>query len=164
METKNNARVLFLAGLILVQILACGQNGNNIDIRFLNAHFTDTTSGKDVMAVFLVSTKDTASFPPRVHLPPKCTVFENGREKVILMTPDNLAVSMDGDHIPEKNPLVYALIKDQIDLKALTKAMIITYTIKDINYNFRKMSLTPAFFEKQNKEIRIDKRFEFDVK
>jgi hypothetical protein len=138
--------------------------GQNIEIRFLKAKFTDTTAGKDLVAVFLVSTRDTASFPPEIKIPPKCTVFENGREKVVLLTSYNLSVRLDDSRIAEKSPDTYALIKDLIDVKLLQpSAMIITYSISDLDYNFKKMSLTPAFSEKRNRAIRVEKRCEFVV-
>jgi hypothetical protein len=152
-----------IVGFGFIQATTFGQEGKNINIRFLKAKFTDTTQYKDVIAVFLVSTADTASFPPVVNVPPKCTVFENGREKVVLLNPHNLAVSLDGEQVPQKNPDVYSLIKEVVDLNSMKGAMIITYTLKDLNYEFKRMSLTPAFREKKNNEIRVDKRCEFDV-
>jgi len=162
MKTKFIRTIFALVLLTSFQGLLHGQ-GSNIDIRFLKAKFTDTTSGKDLVAVFLVSTKDTSSFPPEIKIPPKCTVFEDGREKVVLLNPHTLAVTLDDAKIPEKHPEIYALIKELIDLKSLQTSMIITYKITDLTYNFKKMSLTPAFSEKRNKAIRVDKRCEFDV-
>jgi hypothetical protein len=162
--TKNFIRTILAVGLLTgLHSTFFGQGNGNIDIRFLKAKFTDTTSSKDLVAVFLVSTKDTASFPPVVNLPPKCTVFEDGREKVILLNPHMLGVTMDGDKVHEKNPPIYALIKDVIHLDSLQTSLIITYKIKGLNYNFKKMSMTPSFSEKHNKDIRVDKRCEFEV-
>jgi hypothetical protein len=162
MTTKIIRTILVVVLLRPFHGFIFGQGNNNIDIRFLNAKFTDTIADKDLVAVFLVSTKDSLSFPPVAKIPPKCTVFEDGREKVVLLNPHNLSVAFDGESIT-KNKIVYDLIQSQIDLKALKTAMIITYTIKDLNYNFKKMSLTPAFEEKLNKAIRIEKRCEFVV-
>lgn len=165
MKTNYTYRLLAFVGIIILHTTAKGQcYNNNIDIRFLNAKFTDTTSGKDLLVVFLVSTKDSASFPPVVTLPPKCTVFENGREKVILLSPSNLQLTTDGNQIAIKNPAVYALIKDQVNLKSMRNSMIVTYKLIDINYDFTRMSLTPAYREKLNQSIKIDKRCEFEVK
>ena len=162
--TENFKKTILAFGLLFfLQGTFFGQGNSNIDIRFLKAKFTDTTSGKDLVAVFLVSTKDTSSFPPEIRIPPKCTVFEDGREKVVLLNPHTLSVTLDDAKIPEKHPEIYALIKDLIDLKSLQTSMIITYKITDLTYNFKKMSLTPAFNEKRNKTIRVDKRCEFNV-
>jgi len=164
MTTKFMRTILAVGLSSLLQCSLFGQ-GQNIEIRFLEAQFTDTISGKDLVAVFLVSTKDTASFPPQIKIPPKCTVFEDGREKVVQLTPHNLSISLDDSRIAEKNPKTYALIKNLIDVKLLSpSSMIITYGIKDLNYNFRKMSMTPAFGEKSNHAINVDKRCEFEVK
>ena len=162
MKTKLFRTIFALILLTTFQGTLHGQ-GSNIDIRFLKAKFTDTISGKDLVAVFLVSTRDTSNFPPEIRLPPKCTVFEDGREKVVLLNPHALSVSLDDAKIPEKHPEIYELIKDLIDLKSMQNKMIISYFIKDLNYNFKKMSLTPAFNEKRNKTIRVDKRCEFEV-
>ena len=163
MKTSFIRTILAVLLLTTANVSLFAQANDNIDIRFLKAKFTDTISRKDLVAVFLISTRDTSSFPPQVMLPPKCTVFENGREKVVILTQSMLAVSLDGEEIPNKNKVVYDLIKDQVDLKALDHALIITYTLKDINYTFKKMSLTPAFREKRNNSIRVDKRCEFTV-
>ena len=163
MKTKFIRTIIAALLLTTVKVSLFGQGNDNIDIRFLKAKFTDTTSGKDLVAVFLVSTKDAYSFPPEVTLPPKCTVFENGQEKTVLITQSMLAVSLDGENMPDKNKAIYDLVRDQVDLKALDHALVITYTIKDINYTFKKMSLTPAFREKQNRSIKVDKRCEFTV-
>src|SRR6476661_10662359 len=162
MTTKIIRTFLAITFLTLVQNFVFGQ-GQNIDIRFLKAKFTDTTSGKDLIAVFLVSTRDTASFPPMVILPPKCTVFENGREKVVLLTEQMLGLTLWGEDIPQKGKDVYDLIKDQVDLKSMQTSMIVEYKIKDVNFDFNKMSLTPVFREKRNKSIRVEKRCEFNV-
>jgi hypothetical protein len=162
MTTKLIRTVLAITFLTTIQNFVSGQ-GQNIDIRFLKAKFTDTTSGKDLIAVFLVSTRDTASFPPQVMLPPKCTVFENGREKVVLLTENMLGLVLYGADIPQKSKETYNLIKDQVDLKSMQRSMIIEYQIKDVNFDFNTMTLTPAFKEKRNQSIRVEKRCEFVV-
>lgn len=157
--------LLFLLSILFCQYRALAQDDSGIGIRFLNAAISpDSSSGKDVVAVFLVSVKDSADFPPVVNLPPKCTVFERGREKVFLLRPDNLAVSFDDGQIEQKNPRIYALIKDKLDLKQLSKAMIVSYDILDIYYDLNRMSLSPSFKNKHNQAIKTEKRFEFDVK
>jgi len=162
MTAKIIRTVLAITFFATLQNFVFGQ-GQNIDIRFLKAKFTDTTSGKDLIAVFLVSTKDTASFPPKIMLPPKVTVFENGREKVVLLNEQMLGLTLWGEDIPQKGKDVYDLIKDQVDLKSMQTSMIVEYKIKDVNFEFNKMSLTPAFKEKRNPEIRVEKRCEFVV-
>lgn len=163
MRTKLFRTILAALLLTSVEGSLFGQVGDNIDIRFLKASFIDTISRKELVAVFLVSTHDTASFPPQVMLPPKCTVFENGREKVVLLTQNMLAVSIDGEDISDKNKVVYNLIKDQINLKSLDHSLIVTYTISNIHYTFKRMSLTPAFREKRNNSMRVEKRCEFTM-
>ena len=162
MTTKFTRTTFVMVILILCHASFFGQ-GNNIEIRFLKAKVNDTTSGKDLTVFFLVSTKDSASFPPVVNLPPKCTVFEGGREKIVLFTQDNLAVALYGDNVEEKNKEVYELLKKEIDFHPKNPQMIVAYTIKDLYYVFTKMTLTPAFSEKLNRAIRIDKRCEFTV-
>jgi hypothetical protein len=156
---KNILVVLLIA--ICANISA--QPTEKIFIRFVNAKFTDTTGARALMASFLVSVKDSADFPPGVVLPPKCTVFEMGREKVILLQAVNLGVVMNDQTVREKNPEIYAMIKDSIDLGKLRTSMLITYKLRELNFNFRKMSLTPVFKEKRDGRIRVEKRFEFEV-
>ena len=139
------------------------QGNSSIEINFLTANFTDTIGEKDVVLVFLVSTKDTTNFPPVISLPPKCTVFEGGREKVILLTQSNFSVALYDQNIETKNKMVYNLIKNKISLSSMQTTMIITYNILNLNYNFSKMTLTPAFREKKNNAIRTEKRFEINV-
>jgi hypothetical protein len=152
--------------LTLFQFFTIGQVKQTIDIRFLTAKFSDTSTTKNLDVVFLITTSDTIDFPPIVNLPPKCTVFENGREKVLLLAPQNLGISFSGRDVASKDKKVYNLIKDIIDLKSLVdkKTILICYSIKDLNFVFKKMSLTPSFKEKLHKEIIVDKRVEFDVK
>lgn len=163
MKTKIILTIQAVVILTFLQGAAFGQGNNNIEIRFLTAKFTDTTSGKNLVAFFLVSTRDSASFPPEVILPPKCTLFEDGREKVILFNAHNLAVGLYGDDVGEKDKDVYDLVKNLVNFHPKNPQMIIGYTIKDLNYVFKKMTLTPIFREKRNREIKIEKRIEFEV-
>ena len=158
-------RLAFLIlAIVFGQGFSFGQSDNNIDVRFLTAYFTDTTtSKKDVLAVFMVSTKDSSSFPPKVNLPPKCTVFEGGREKVVLLSRQNMTFAFYSNNIEKDNKELYDKIKAYIHWHPLKPQMIITYSLLDLNYDFTKMSLSPVFREKQNDDIRIEKRFEFDV-
>ena len=161
---KKKIKLTIATSMVLLSMpIFISAQVQNIEIRFLNAKFTDTTSGKDLVAVFLVSTRDSAGFPPTVNLPPKCTVFENGREKVVLLTPQMLSVTFNGEDVDQKYPEIYQMIKGMVDLNAMKTSMIVTYAIKDIFYDFRKMALTPAFTEKKNKSARIEKRSEFIV-
>ena len=64
--------------------------------------------------VFLISTQDTIDFPPTVSLPPKCTVFENGREKVVILAPQNLSVTFCAHDVAEKNKAVYVPFQTKV--------------------------------------------------
>jgi hypothetical protein len=163
MKIKFQRSLLIAAMLTAFSIRVYGQDNSTIEVRFLNAKFTDTTNAKNLMTVFIVSTKDTADFPPQINLPPKCTVFENGREKVVLLDQHNMGVSLYGDNIRELNKEAYTLVKNQIGEKLPNATMIIVYSLHGLDFEFRKMSLTPAFVEKRHKEVRVAKRFEFEV-
>ena len=140
-----------------------GQDSDIIKISFINAKFTDPKSPADVFVAFLVMTRDSADFPPQINIPPQCTAFENGQEKVVLLSPHNLAVALYGEDIALKSPEAYDLVKGHIDLKSMAPGLIITFKLTDIPYTFTKMSMTPAFTEKRDKEKRVAKRFEFTV-
>ncbi len=161
MKTK----IISIVIITLFKSVVMGQMKESVDIRFLTAKFSDTSNTKFLDAIFLISTLDTIDFPPTLVLPPKCTVFENGREKVVLLQPQNLGVELFDKKIVEKNKRLYALIKESIDIKTFNnkKNLIICYSIKGLNYVFKRMSLTPSFKAKHNKEMSINKRFEFDV-
>lgn len=156
---------LILVALILnfAQHTMCAQENGNIEIQFLTAQFNDTIRGKDVMVVFILTTKDSASFPPVINLPPKCTVFENGLEKIVFLGPNNLNITLYGNDIEVKDKPLYDKIKHLLHFHPIKPQMIIVYYLKDLNYVFKKMTFTPGFKEKLNKEIRFQKKFEFEV-
>ena len=165
MKTKNT--VLFLSVIVLSFFSKSlkSQTESSIDIRFIGARFTDTLQSKSLRTLFLVDTRDTSSFPPSIKLPPKCSVFENGREKVVLLGPQNLAVSLWGDDVELKDKTIYDLVKNKVNLKgeAMKHCLIIVYDLKENNFTFHKMSLTPGFGEKKGKQQPVEKRIEFEV-
>ena len=160
--TRTITSGLFLL-LISLGTFSFGQGTDIITISFINAKFTDHKAPADVLVAFLVTTKDSADFPPQVTIPPKCTAFENGMEKVILLNPHNLAVALYGQDIAQKNSEAYELVKGHVDLGTMTPGFIITYKLTDVPYTFTKMSMTPAFVEKRDRTKRVAKRFEFAV-
>lgn len=147
--------------LCLIVSSSCFAQSDSIAIRFLKAKLIDSTSGKDITVFFLVSTKDSAGFPPVITVPPKCTLFENEQEKIVLFNPGNLSVALYGDNVEEKNKEVYELLKNEVDFHPKHPQMIVAYTVKDLYYNFTKMTFTPVFREKQNRNIKIEKKCEF---
>ena len=97
------------AGLVALFLLAPeilpGQDSSIIRISFINARFTDAKSPADVFWAFLVTTRDSSDFPPQISIPPKCTAFENGMEKVVLLNPHNIAIALYGNDIAQKNTM-----------------------------------------------------------
>jgi hypothetical protein len=155
-------KIFTLFAPMLLAGLVHAQQTSDIDIRFLRAKFTDPAAGNELVAVFMVSTKDTASFPPVMVMPPKCSIFIGQVETKLNLEPQMLSVQIDGEKIAE-NKITYELIKDQIDLNDLKRRMIITYTIRGIVSEFKRMSLTVAFKDKHNNAKRVEKRAEFEV-
>jgi hypothetical protein len=158
---KMNIAKTFSAFILILLTCTIAVGQDKTTIRYLNSTFQDTTDNKDVLVVFLVTVPDTSDFPPRVNLPPECTVFENGFEKKVLLSPQNLSVTFDGDQVAEKHPEVYRLVKDSISFDKFKTSMLVSYQFRDIPYTFSKMSVTPSFKEKRNKESRVSKRFVF---
>ena len=137
---------------------------NNFTVRFLKAKFTQTSPSKQAVLIFHVSVADTAHYPPRIHLPPKCSIYVDGLAQVFRMTEKNFALSLDDDRIIIKNVLIYDMIKDKIDLQDKNKMMIMTFTI-DLSgtASFKKMAFTLALSEKRNAKQRWEKELEFDI-
>jgi hypothetical protein len=156
--------VCYLLVLSVLQNFTFAQNTFNFDVKFIRAKFTDTTQNKDLIAVFLLSTADTAHFPPIINMPPKVSILFKDREEKIVLTPEILSVSLDGDKIILKNITVYEIIKGKIDLNVKHPFMIISYTLKDVSkQDFHKIAMSISFSEKHNQARRYEKRFEVEV-
>jgi hypothetical protein len=103
--------VIFFACL-LASHPAAGQDSDVLDIRFIKAKFTDPKTRRDVIVAILVMAKDTSDFPPQVNIPPKCTAYESGFEKVVLLNPHNLSggiiISLAGNYFKSYNLIMIA--------------------------------------------------------
>ncbi len=159
---KNIYRFTTLLLLSLMPLFASAQKSDVIDIKFVNARFTDTLYPGDVIVAFLVTTRDSSDFPPQINIPPPCTVFENGMEKKVLLSPHNLSVALHGSDVKQRSPETYNLIKGKVDLDNMKTGLIMTFMIADIPYSFTRMTMTPIFTEKKEKQ-RVSTRFEFSV-
>lgn len=150
--------------LFLFQYTTLAQTKFSFDISFVRAKFTDTTDKKDLVAIFLLSTPDTANFPPIINMPPKFSILFPDREEKIFLSPEILSLSIDDDRVVLKNIITYELVKDRINLNAKNPIMILTYTIRDISKeDFDKIALSISFSEKYNNLLRYEKRFEIKV-
>lgn len=163
----------FLFRLICLCLLIPFQNLHaqfidKVEMRIIHAAFTDSAgaNGKNFDIAVLLSCRDTADFPPVLILPPKCSVFENGRERVIMLNAENLSVALYGHTIQEKNKAAFEFVKHHLDVNKLDDQhqMIMYYSLKNIPYTFRHISFSPIVREKRNRAKRIETRLETDVK
>ena len=135
------------------------------DVKLLRAKFTDPAhSKKDVVAIFLVTVRDTANFPPGLNLPPKVTYFANGKDNLIFFDQENLSLRIFDDRVMIKDVRVYDMIKDKVDLSSDKKIMILVFTLKNFtDEDFTKMKFNFKLTEKHDKSLKIEHPFEFDV-
>lgn len=164
MKAKFIRLIIVIGGILLLQTSLFGQYKYSFDVKFLKARFTDTTDKKDVLIVFYISANDSLDFPPILHLPPKSNILLKGVEKDIALSPENLAISLDGDKLILTNIVVYDLIKGMVDLNANKNMMILSFRMKDVSTEpFSRMNLTLMLGEKRNPNVEFSKKFEFDV-
>lgn len=158
----STAIMLFLSFSMIGQ----GQMKPTFEVKFLNSkvYKNNFYSPKDVVIIFLVSTKDAADFPPVPVLPPRVNIIENGVEKPLDLSPNNLSIEFDGADVPQKNNFIYELIKEQVDLKSMNTAMIMCFYVKNINaVSVKKMNCTLRMSEKRNRDITQTLSYEFEA-
>ena len=167
MKRKKDAKIfctaLATAFLIGIHVLSYVQNTGNLGIRFINAKSGGNTYDKFLAVSFYVFTQDSSDFPPGIILPPRCTVFEDGIEKELILKPENLEVTLSDRDLAQKSVKVYNLIKDDFNPDQIKLGVVVTYFLKNLSFNFTRMSLSPAFHEKKNKEKTVSKKFQFPV-
>jgi hypothetical protein len=154
---------MLLLGCVLPEKLF-SQYENTFTVRFLKAKLTQSTPSKKAMLVFHISIADTANYPPRFNLPPKCSIFVDGSAQVVPMSQESFSLSLYDDRIIIQNVQVYDMIKDKIDLQDKNKMIVMVYTL-DLSgtASFKKMMFTFSLSEKRNVKQRWEKQFEFDI-
>ncbi|MCU0360917.1 MAG: hypothetical protein MUF75_09405 [Bacteroidia bacterium] len=155
--------LMLLLACVMPEKLFC-QYQNTFTVRFLKAKLTQSSPSKKAVLVFHISVADTANYPPRFHLPPKCSIIVNGLAQIVPMSQESFSLSLYDDRIIIQNVQVYDMIRDKIDLQDKNKMIIMVFTL-DLTgtASFKKMMFTFALSEKRNAKQRWKKKFEFDL-
>jgi hypothetical protein len=135
------------------------------DLRFLKAKITDTTDKKDVIVLFHVSAKDEKDYPPVLSMRLTYSVNdETEKTRSEIRKDKNIHIVIFGKNIKEQNKAIYNLIKDKIDTSGKQDFMILGFYLNDISSDkVKKMTFTYGLWEKQNQDIRVEKKYEFEV-
>ncbi|MDI1355834.1 MAG: hypothetical protein PSX36_13005 [bacterium] len=164
MKPKIIQSVLVALGFLFLQTSVLAQHEYTFEVKALRAKIIDTTFKKDVIVIFYISAVDSLDFPPVLHLPPVCSIQVNGKDENLIFSPENIAISLDGDKLILTNMLVYDIIKGMVDFTEKKNMMILSFRMKDVSAEkFDKMSVTLSLGEKRNPDKKFAKNFVFKV-
>lgn len=164
MKMKSLSIFLASLGALVLQVNLPGQNEPTFKVTPLVAKIYNQADKKDVVVVFHVTTKDTADFPPRLSFPFKCSTFDEvNKETVFDPTKENVQIILNDSNIV-KNEMVYELIKNKVNLRSKDNYFIINFYLKDVTTGpINKLTFYFALREKRNPDIRVEKKYEFNV-
>jgi len=118
-----------------------------------------------VLLLFYVTTKKASDFPPSLSMRMTYRLGDDKKEKIIdINKVNNVKVVIYGHDIDVKNPAVYELIKDKVDIKQKKEFLLLAFYIDGISDKpIDKMSLIYGLWEKKNANARVETKYEFTV-
>ncbi|MDA3842944.1 MAG: hypothetical protein PF588_01075 [Candidatus Kapabacteria bacterium] len=138
----------------------------NYNMKFLRAMNLENENSKAVLVLFHVSPKKKEDFPPVVSMKLGYKISDSGIEKSINISKSKGIVELQlfDKSIREKSPAIYNVIKDKIDINIESKFWILAfYYFNSGDEAVDKMTMTYGLWEKNNHDIRIEEKFEFNV-
>ena len=158
-------RILFFITLFLmISASASAQTSPTYDLNFLRAKFTGKKHSKNVLAVFQVISKDDNNFPPVLSMKLTYSVG-TGEEQSFDIQKSNarIRITIWGKNIEEKDPAIHNFIKDKL-LQTDKQYLILAFYVDDVSKSdFDQMTMTYGLWEKNNMDLRIEKKFQFTV-
>jgi len=152
-----------------LQALSRAQDTSTYDMKFLRAKITDTSAMKSILVLFQVTTKEEKDFPPVISMRLNYTLcIASDRHEVISTTlgkKDSKAkIIIFGNNVKAKDKYVYNLIKDKIDTTYKRDYWILAFFFRNASKDIvQKMDLTYGLWEKNNPDMRVEKKYEFEV-
>ena len=159
-------RILFLISLFsIIATSSSAQTSPTYDLNFLRAKFMSKKHSRDVLAVFQVISKDDNNFPPVLSMKLTYSVGTDGEEQSFDIQRSNarIRITILGKNIEEKDSNIYNFIKDML-VKTDRKYLILAFYVDGVSKSeFDQMTMTYGLWEKNNMDLRIEKKFQFTV-
>ncbi len=136
------------------------------NLNLIGAVTTDSTDQNDVLAVFAVTPINEEDFRPVLSM--KITYKVDGEEEKVVdlqrQTEKKVRVIIYGKNVQEKDPMIYQLVKDKVDLAGKKDLFLLAFSFNDISKNkVNKMNIRYGLWEKRNNSIRFEQDFNVDV-
>ena len=165
------AKTIFsLIFLYFLRTVTFAQDYPTYTMKPLVAKIIDTTAEmKSILVLFQVTTKEEKDFPPVLSMRLNYTLYIDSDHNEIITTilgkkESKVRIIIYGKSIKDNDKYVYNLIKDKIDTAYKRDYWILGFSFKNASKDIvQKMDFTYGLWEKNNTEMRVEKKYEFEV-
>lgn len=135
------------------------------NIRFVRAAQYPSENNHEVHVIFLVTPKMQEDFPPVISTKIVYSLNNQPDYKADLVHPNDHIRGVAYDQtVKEKSKKIYELIKDSVDLNSKNSMAIIEFIfLNPEGIKVENMSMVYGLWEKQNTNLRVEKRYYFHV-
>ena len=134
------------------------------NVQFLRAVETGSGTDKELLVILQVTSAKSNDFPPVVSAKIIYSLDKRPSIKADFMrAQDGISITIYGNNVKEKSEQIYNLVKDRCDLKREHLSLFV--------FSFRKlpaekvevMSMTYGFWEKNDQDLRVERKYDFKV-
>ncbi len=160
----KNIIILFLVLLFSTENLY-SQNieSTSYNLEFVGAKYIDDKKPPQIILVLKYEPKDGKEFKPIISA--KITYqFDNKGIKTEILENPKHSLTFTDRGVNQKNPEIYEWIKDKIDINQEKEFGLLIFYLNGITKKYvQNMSFTYGLWEPDNLDLRIEKKFEFQV-
>ncbi len=167
-KMNNKIKIILLPlFLILISSFAFGQKNiteqsYNLDI--LSAKYIETNGNNEVLLIFKYEPKKKKEFKPIFSMKITYSIGNSQDEKTEILEKSNHSIVFYGNDIDTKNPEIFNLIKDKINLEQKQKFGIVVFHLRNLTTEyFDKIKFTYGLWEPENEKIRIEKTYKIEI-
>ncbi len=168
MKATNNKLLKAILILTMLTRVAFGQEFSKHNLEYIASDYLDTITKRSVIVVLAATPKKMQNFPPILSM--RLTYGINNQDiktAVDIQKQEVRKVSLVvyGKTIQEKNPKLFDLIKDKIDLTISEDIMLLAFQLDDISPEaINNLEIKYGLWEKHNQNIRHEKIFKFNIR
>lgn len=166
MKKRANLKILILL-LVCISTFSFGQktiNEQSYTLDFLSAKYIGVENNNEIILVFKYEPKKGKVFKPIISMKITYDIGNSESEKTEIMEESNHSIVFYGNDIDKKNPEIYGVIKEKIDIKQKKKFGIVVFHLRNITQDYiDKMKFTYGLWEPENENIRIERLYNIEI-
>jgi hypothetical protein len=163
----NKLSKLFLIIFAVLPSFASGQKGaieQSYNLDFLKAKYTASENSNEIVLIFKYEPKPKKIYKPIISMKITYSIGASETETTEILNESKHSVVIYGNDINQKNPTLYSLIKEKIDLNQKQDFGIFVFHLRDISKEYvDKMKFTYGLWEPKKERIRIEKQYEISI-